>query len=199
MNGMEIIESRYCVTAQPLEICPSSSSTPFQSVFLWHRRRRLVVTVVHQVTLYSFCPSLHSNLVEHLNAEIVLQTISDVNMALDWIRSTFLYIRALKNPTHYGPGWKHKQRAESVPAWFALCWLCSKRSNFRFLCWLRQMWYWSKIARWAMTIFALTSTKPLMHHVWETTHHPSCAVFGSWLLGCLCSLLPLSAVCHLLW
>ncbi|KAK2822171.1 hypothetical protein Q5P01_022236 [Channa striata] len=46
--------------------------------------------------------SLHRHLVEHLNAEIVLQTISDVNMALDWIRSTFLYIRALKNPTHYG-------------------------------------------------------------------------------------------------
>ncbi|XP_037315462.2 probable ATP-dependent DNA helicase HFM1 [Pungitius pungitius] len=46
--------------------------------------------------------SLHSHLVEHLNAEIVLQTIRDVNMALDWIRSTFLYIRALKNPTHYG-------------------------------------------------------------------------------------------------
>ncbi|XP_049323067.1 probable ATP-dependent DNA helicase HFM1 isoform X2 [Astyanax mexicanus] len=46
--------------------------------------------------------SLHTNLVEHLNAEIVLHTISDVNMALDWIRSTFLYIRALKNPTHYG-------------------------------------------------------------------------------------------------
>lgn len=46
--------------------------------------------------------SLHSHLVEHLNAEIVLQTISDVNMALDWIRSTFLYIRTLKNPTHYG-------------------------------------------------------------------------------------------------
>uniref|UniRef100_A0A672ZAM3 Probable ATP-dependent DNA helicase HFM1 n=1 Tax=Sphaeramia orbicularis TaxID=375764 RepID=A0A672ZAM3_9TELE len=46
--------------------------------------------------------SLHRHLVEHLNAEIALQTISDVNMALDWIRSTFLYIRALKNPTHYG-------------------------------------------------------------------------------------------------
>ncbi|XP_038574292.1 probable ATP-dependent DNA helicase HFM1 isoform X1 [Micropterus salmoides] len=46
--------------------------------------------------------SLHAHLVEHLNAEIVLQTISDVNMALDWIRSTLLYIRALKNPTHYG-------------------------------------------------------------------------------------------------
>ncbi|XP_076001011.1 putative ATP-dependent DNA helicase HFM1 [Genypterus blacodes] len=46
--------------------------------------------------------SLHSHLVEHLNAEIVLQTISDVSMALDWIRSTFLYIRALKKPAHYG-------------------------------------------------------------------------------------------------
>ncbi|XP_057714214.1 probable ATP-dependent DNA helicase HFM1 isoform X2 [Corythoichthys intestinalis] len=46
--------------------------------------------------------SLHSHLVEHLNAEIVLQTISNVSMAQDWIRSTFLYIRALKNPLHYG-------------------------------------------------------------------------------------------------
>ncbi|XP_062373208.1 probable ATP-dependent DNA helicase HFM1 isoform X2 [Sardina pilchardus] len=46
--------------------------------------------------------SLHLNLLEHLNAEIVLHTISDVNMALDWIRSTFLYIRAMKNPAHYG-------------------------------------------------------------------------------------------------
>ncbi|XP_056149816.1 probable ATP-dependent DNA helicase HFM1 [Lampris incognitus] len=46
--------------------------------------------------------SLHGHLVEHLNAEIVLQTISNVNMAVDWIRSTFLYIRALKNPKHYG-------------------------------------------------------------------------------------------------
>uniref|UniRef100_S4RD93 DNA 3'-5' helicase n=1 Tax=Petromyzon marinus TaxID=7757 RepID=S4RD93_PETMA len=45
--------------------------------------------------------SLHINLTEHLNAEIVLHTITDVNVALDWIRSTFLYIRALKNPKHY--------------------------------------------------------------------------------------------------
>nr|XP_044994605.1 probable ATP-dependent DNA helicase HFM1 isoform X2 [Jaculus jaculus] len=46
--------------------------------------------------------SLHRHLIEHLNAEIVLHTITDVNIALDWIRSTFLYIRALKNPSHYG-------------------------------------------------------------------------------------------------
>nr|XP_009939491.1 PREDICTED: probable ATP-dependent DNA helicase HFM1 [Opisthocomus hoazin] len=46
--------------------------------------------------------SLHRHLVEHLNAEIVLHTVTDVTVALEWIRSTFLYIRALKNPTHYG-------------------------------------------------------------------------------------------------
>ncbi|KAF1461892.1 putative ATP-dependent DNA helicase HFM1, partial [Spheniscus demersus] len=46
--------------------------------------------------------SLHRHLVEHLNAEIVLHTVTDVTVALEWIRSTFLYIRALKNPAHYG-------------------------------------------------------------------------------------------------
>uniref|UniRef100_A0A8V0ZS65 DNA 3'-5' helicase n=1 Tax=Gallus gallus TaxID=9031 RepID=A0A8V0ZS65_CHICK len=46
--------------------------------------------------------SLHRHLVEHLNAEIALHTVTDVTVALEWIRSTFLYIRALKNPTHYG-------------------------------------------------------------------------------------------------
>ncbi|KAM5256391.1 putative ATP-dependent DNA helicase HFM1 [Ctenodactylus gundi] len=46
--------------------------------------------------------SLHKHLVEHLNAEIVLHTITDVNIALEWMRSTLLYIRALKNPSHYG-------------------------------------------------------------------------------------------------
>ncbi|KAG8511046.1 putative ATP-dependent DNA helicase HFM1, partial [Galemys pyrenaicus] len=45
--------------------------------------------------------SLHRHLIEHLNAEIVLHTITDVNVALEWIRSTLLYIRALKNPSHY--------------------------------------------------------------------------------------------------
>ncbi|KAM9244799.1 putative ATP-dependent DNA helicase HFM1 isoform 2-T2 [Dugong dugon] len=46
--------------------------------------------------------SLHRHLIEHLNAEIVLHTITDVSIALEWIRSTLLYIRALKNPSHYG-------------------------------------------------------------------------------------------------
>lgn len=46
--------------------------------------------------------SLHHHLIEHLNAEIVLNTITDVSIAIEWLKSTFLYIRILKNPTHYG-------------------------------------------------------------------------------------------------
>nr|XP_006818661.1 PREDICTED: probable ATP-dependent DNA helicase HFM1-like [Saccoglossus kowalevskii] len=46
--------------------------------------------------------SLHLHIMEHLNAEIVLNTITDMNIALEWLKSTFLYIRVVKNPTYYG-------------------------------------------------------------------------------------------------
>ena len=46
--------------------------------------------------------SLHKNLIEHLNAEIVLHTISDISVAVEWLKYTFLYIRVFKNPKHYG-------------------------------------------------------------------------------------------------
>jgi hypothetical protein len=45
---------------------------------------------------------LHEHLVEHLNSEIVLETILDLPSALEWIKSTFLFIRVSKNPNHYG-------------------------------------------------------------------------------------------------
>lgn len=45
---------------------------------------------------------LHKHLIEHLNAEIYMGTIHDVSVATDWIRSTFLYVRACKSPQHYG-------------------------------------------------------------------------------------------------
>ena len=49
-----------------------------------------------------FNVSLHKHLIEHLNAEIVLRTINDVSVALQWLKSTFLFIRIQKNPKHYG-------------------------------------------------------------------------------------------------
>lgn len=46
--------------------------------------------------------NLHRHLTEHLNAEIVLGTITSLDVAMDWLASTFLYVRARKNPFHYG-------------------------------------------------------------------------------------------------
>lgn len=37
--------------------------------------------------------TLGTSFAEHLNAEISLQTINDVGQAVQWLRTTFLYIR----------------------------------------------------------------------------------------------------------
>ncbi|GAA5978347.1 hypothetical protein JCM5350_001135 [Sporobolomyces pararoseus] len=44
---------------------------------------------------------LHKNLTEHINSEITLRTITDVDTALRWLRSTFLYVRISKNSAFY--------------------------------------------------------------------------------------------------
>ncbi|KAK6538055.1 Sec63 [Orbilia ellipsospora] len=51
---------------------------------------------------------LHLNLIEHLNAEIGLGTITDIESAKQWLRSTFLYIRMKSNPAYY------KLRAQDI-------------------------------------------------------------------------------------
>eukprot|EP00760_Papus_ankaliazontas_P006285 PhM_4_TR12979/c0_g1_i1/m.63592/K15271/HFM1, MER3; ATP-dependent DNA helicase HFM1/MER3 len=45
---------------------------------------------------------LHHHLVEHLNADIALLTIGDTNTAQQWLRTTYLWVRAKKNPHYYG-------------------------------------------------------------------------------------------------
>ena len=45
--------------------------------------------------------TLHRNLIEHLNAEIGLGTIFDLESAKRWLASTFLRVRLQKNPAHY--------------------------------------------------------------------------------------------------
>lgn len=54
--------------------------------------------------------SLHRNLVEHLNSEICLRTITDLESARDWLRHSFLFRRIQKNPQHYNIG---KEESES--------------------------------------------------------------------------------------
>lgn len=36
---------------------------------------------------------LQANLVEYLNAEIVLRTVTDITQAVHWLKSTFLAVR----------------------------------------------------------------------------------------------------------
>ena len=58
--------------------------------------------------------SLHHHLIEHMNAEIVLHTITDVSVALEWLRSTFFYIRVKKNPQHYGLPQEQEKKEEKL-------------------------------------------------------------------------------------
>ncbi|KAI0807705.1 P-loop containing nucleoside triphosphate hydrolase protein [Fomes fomentarius] len=45
--------------------------------------------------------SLHRSLPEHLNSEIALGTITNMDNARKWLHSSFLYQRIQKNPAHY--------------------------------------------------------------------------------------------------
>ncbi|KAK5958236.1 ATP-dependent DNA helicase MER3 [Knufia fluminis] len=45
--------------------------------------------------------SLHQNLIEHLNAEIGIGTISSLTSAKQWLASTFLNVRLQRNPKYY--------------------------------------------------------------------------------------------------
>ncbi|KAI0362446.1 P-loop containing nucleoside triphosphate hydrolase protein [Trametes cingulata] len=45
--------------------------------------------------------SLHLHLAEHLNSEIALGTITDMDSAKEWLHNSFLFRRLQKNPAHY--------------------------------------------------------------------------------------------------
>ncbi|KAJ5292397.1 sedoheptulose-1-7-bisphosphatase [Penicillium atrosanguineum] len=44
---------------------------------------------------------LHLNLIDHLNAEIGLENVKDVESATKWLAGTFLSVRLRRNPTYY--------------------------------------------------------------------------------------------------
>ncbi|PKX95012.1 putative DEAD/DEAH box DNA helicase (Mer3) [Aspergillus novofumigatus IBT 16806] len=44
---------------------------------------------------------LHLNLIDHLNAEIGLGAVTDVDSAVRWLAGTFLFVRLRRNPKHY--------------------------------------------------------------------------------------------------
>ncbi|KAF2830323.1 hypothetical protein CC86DRAFT_284183 [Ophiobolus disseminans] len=62
------------------------------------KARRYELMVTGQDLLES---KLHSNLIDHMNAEIGLGTIRDLVSARKWLTGTFLYVRLQQNPNHY--------------------------------------------------------------------------------------------------
>ncbi|KAH9578601.1 Sec63 domain [Trypanosoma melophagium] len=45
---------------------------------------------------------LHQKMVEHVNAEVALRTIHTFSLGVEWIKTTFLWIRLRHCPRHYG-------------------------------------------------------------------------------------------------
>jgi len=58
-------------------------------------------------TLLESC--LHLNLSEHINSEVGLGTITDVDSAKSWLYNSFLFRRIQKNPRHYAIGKENDQ------------------------------------------------------------------------------------------
>jgi replicative superfamily II helicase len=54
--------------------------------------------LAHSIPIES---QLHHRLEDHLNAEISLRTVTDVDDAIQWLRYTFLYVRLMKDPLKY--------------------------------------------------------------------------------------------------
>lgn len=52
---------------------------------------------------------LHVNLSEHVNSEIGLGTIIDIESAKEWLRNSFLFQRLQRNPKHYAIGKGERQ------------------------------------------------------------------------------------------
>lgn len=83
---------------------------PTSCFFLLHFQQKYERLATGSIPIESY---LHEHLAEHLNSEIVLQTITDLASAMVWLRSTFLYVRALGAPVRYGlPAAKDKAQIE---------------------------------------------------------------------------------------
>ncbi|KAL6634739.1 hypothetical protein ACP70R_027410 [Stipagrostis hirtigluma subsp. patula] len=87
------------------QMCGRAGRPPFDdtgTIIIMTRRE----TVHLYENILNGCEMVESQLlpcaVEHLNAEIVQLTVSDITLAIEWIKCSYLYIRIKKNPESYG-------------------------------------------------------------------------------------------------
>ncbi|KAJ6302004.1 hypothetical protein OIU77_016164 [Salix suchowensis] len=87
-----------------LQMCGRAGRPPFDDtgmVIIMTRRE----TVHLYENLLNGCEMVESQLLscvtEHLTAEIVQLTVSDIARAIEWMKFSYLYVRIKKNPEHY--------------------------------------------------------------------------------------------------
>ncbi|CAK9176144.1 unnamed protein product [Ilex paraguariensis] len=87
-----------------LQMCGRAGRPPFDDtgmVIIMTRR----ATVHLYENLLNGCEMVESQLLpcvtEHLTAEIVQMTISDITRAIEWMKCSYLYVRMKKNPENY--------------------------------------------------------------------------------------------------
>ncbi|KAK6928372.1 Sec63 domain, partial [Dillenia turbinata] len=87
-----------------LQMCGRAGRPPFDDtgmVIIMTRRE----TVYLYENLLNGCEVVESQLLscmtEHLTAEIVQLTVSDITRAIEWMKCSYLYVRMKKNPEHY--------------------------------------------------------------------------------------------------
>ncbi|XVF14070.1 hypothetical protein REPUB_Repub09cG0025100 [Reevesia pubescens] len=87
-----------------LQMCGRAGRPPFDDtgmVIIMTRRE----TVHLYENLLNGCEMVESQLlscvIEHLTAEIVQLTISDITKAIEWMKCSYLYVRMKKNPENY--------------------------------------------------------------------------------------------------
>ncbi|KAK8947099.1 hypothetical protein KSP39_PZI006477 [Platanthera zijinensis] len=88
-----------------LQMCGRAGRPPFDDT-------GVVIIMTRKATVYLYenllngCEMVESQLlpcaIEHLTAEIVQLTVSDISLAIEWIKSSYLYVRIKKNPENYG-------------------------------------------------------------------------------------------------
>jgi len=59
--------------------------------------------------------SMHRSLAEQFTVEIVLRTITKFDHAIEWIQSTFMFNRIIRNPKYYGSAITQGEYAEAYP------------------------------------------------------------------------------------
>lgn len=67
--------------------------------------------LTHQVPIES---QFVTGLVDHLNAEIVLGTVTNIREAVQWLGYTYLYVRMKQNPLVYGINWEELSMDRSL-------------------------------------------------------------------------------------